>query len=370
MPLLPAIPPDTTPSHIGPIPCGTAAMSLTGHWGGISVGLRGFAPLSLSGNRPLGDCHAQVRPEFQFEERTEDAARFPRRAHRTLSSAEAPLLPGLDRGQAFQGIAETLRRAVLPARARLSGKSERAGLAHQRQSANAREGKSRGRSGSYGSTPDALARIRCLARRHRCSARFHSRIAGDCGAARYLRRSVRAGNHAASGRRLLQLRSAGAGNRVAENLGASQILRDHRFALAGLFCGPRGSRRSPSCRLARLAFRTEERGRSGRSLRCRAQLESALGRARCGLSARLRVEELIARRDSASRSTDSIGISHARAGLLPGTAFRPFRLFLRNGARLASASPLEDFHSAGAAYKNLLGKTQKQSVLHNAYDSI
>ena len=58
------------------------AEPLTGHWGGNSVGLRGFAPLLLAGKRALGDCDAQVRPEVQFQERPEDAARFARRAYR------------------------------------------------------------------------------------------------------------------------------------------------------------------------------------------------------------------------------------------------------------------------------------------------
>src|SRR5450755_2886241 len=130
----------TTAGHIGRPP-GSSQVSLTGHWIANSVGLRGFVPLLLPGKRTLGDCDAQVR----FQERTEDAARFARRAHRTLSSAEASLLPGVDRGKTLDGIAATLRRAVLPARARVPRKPEAARDSLKRRLANAGERKSRGR---------------------------------------------------------------------------------------------------------------------------------------------------------------------------------------------------------------------------------
>src|ERR1700751_4452222 len=115
--------------------------SLTGHWGAISVGLRGFAPL-LSGE--IGDCNAQVRPEGRRQKCAEDAPRVARFIDRTLSSSEASFLSGLDRGQTFQGIAATLRCAVLPARARVPGESEATGFPHERQFANFGERESGG----------------------------------------------------------------------------------------------------------------------------------------------------------------------------------------------------------------------------------
>src|SRR6202042_2095901 len=108
---------NATASHNGLRVC-NFGVSLTGHSKSISVGLRGFAPL-LSGE--IGDFDAQVRPEGRREECAEDAARFDRFADRALPLVEASFLSGLDRGHAFKGIPATLRRAVLPARARVSG---------------------------------------------------------------------------------------------------------------------------------------------------------------------------------------------------------------------------------------------------------
>src|SRR5580700_4746927 len=118
-----------TDGHIGPAGR-NAWTSLTGHLKSISVGLRGFAPL-LSGEIALGDCDAQVRPEREREECAQNTARFARFARRAISPAEASFLSSLDRGHAFEGIAATLRRAVLPARARISGKLEAPCFAHK-----------------------------------------------------------------------------------------------------------------------------------------------------------------------------------------------------------------------------------------------
>src|ERR1700746_2930069 len=149
------------------LPVCNFGVALTGHSKSISVGLRGFAPL-LSGE--IGDFDAQVRPEGRREEYAEDPARFDRFADRTLSFAEASFLSGLDRGHTFEGIVATLRRTVLPARARVSRELEAACLAHKRQLADTGEGESGGRSGSVGAAPDAVARVCRVARSERCGA--------------------------------------------------------------------------------------------------------------------------------------------------------------------------------------------------------
>jgi hypothetical protein len=87
---------------------------------------------------------------------------------------------------------------------------------------------------------------------------------------------------------VLQLRSAGAGNRDAENFGASPVLRNHRFALAPIFRGTRRSGRAASRGLARMARRTEEYRRGGGAVRGGAQPEGSVGSAGCGVSRRLR----------------------------------------------------------------------------------
>ena len=244
-------PPGATASHNGLRGC-NFGLSLTGHLKSISVGLRGFAPL-LSGE--IGDFNAQVWPEGRREECAEDAARFDRFADRALSPTEASLLSGLDRGHAFQGIAATLRCAVLPARARVSRESEAACFAHERQPADAREGESGGRSGPVGSAPDAVARVCRVTRSKRCGARFEPRASGYRSAAGYLRRSFNRRIDGAGCGHVLQLRSAGAGNRDAENFRASPVLRNHRFALTSIFCGTRRSGRAASRGLARVAWR-------------------------------------------------------------------------------------------------------------------
>src|SRR4029077_609628 len=256
--------PITTASHDGLQVC-NFKLSLTGHWRSISVGLRGFAPLLLDGIA-LGDCDAQVRPERRREECAQDSARFARLADRTLSFAEASFLSGVDRGQTFEGIAATLRRAVLPARASVPRKPEAAGFAHERQLANNRKGESCGRDRSLGSAPDALARVRRLARRVRRGPRFQPRASGNRGAARYIRRGFDGRFDGAGCRHVLQLRGTSPGNRDAENFGASPILRTHRFALASIFCGARRSGRAASRSLARVARGAEEYRRGCSSL--------------------------------------------------------------------------------------------------------